>query len=173
MKKKIFNKVKQKLKKIAKEEFTSDSNELISKIGDTYIVFDRYQIIPKDNTFEIFETNGKLSYLVTTYSSATAISWCVATKDNDSELARNIVRCDNKIEYLLYDIAHAKQMLKTNKSDSTHGILLSRLQEYNLNHYRLKCKLHKYIQRAKYIKKSGLKNESNRTSRTRHISKIR
>jgi hypothetical protein len=171
--KKTFNKVKRKLRKIAKKEFTADSNELISKIGDTYIVYNQYQIIPEENRFNIYEKNGKLKHLVTTYTSASAISWCIADKKEEQELAHNIIECDNKIEFLLSDIAYAKQVLKNNPSLQKESMLLARLQEYNLKHYRLKGKLHKYIQRAKYIKKLGLNNESKRTSRTRHVNKVR
>jgi len=108
--KKTFNKVKRKLRKIAKKEFTADSNELISKIGDTYIVYNQYQIIPEENRFNIYEKNGKLKHLVTTYTSASAISWCIADKKEEQELAHNIIECDNKIEFLLSDIAYAKQV---------------------------------------------------------------
>jgi len=146
---------------------------LISKIGDTYIVYNQYQIIPDDNKFNIYEKNGKLKHLVTTYTSASAISWCIADKKEEIELANNIIACDNKIEFLLGDITHTKQVLKNTPSSHREGVLLARLQEYNLKHYKLKGKLHKYIQRAKYIKKLGLDNESKRTSRKKHVIEVR
>lgn len=162
---KDFKKIKRKLRHLSKKEFSADSSEMISKIGDTYIVYNQYQIIPCDRKFKIYEKSKKLEYVGTAYNSSSAILWCVAKKSDEPNLAEKLLSYDNKVEFILHDILHAQQLLKVEDNSEKQQTLISRLNEYKFKHVQLNGKLHKYIKLAKHIKKLGLSHELKRTSK--------
>jgi hypothetical protein len=168
---KNFKQIKQKLKKLSNKE-QADSN-LIIRNGNTFVVYDEYEIKKNKHEFEICIRDSN-EFVANVYNSSTAISWCNAHKGNNSVLARNIIETDRAIEFLSNDIAYTKILIKLKSTPHTkQSILLARLTEYLTKQLQLKLNLHKYIQRSKQIKDKGFSNEFTTPNTAKHRKKVR
>jgi len=169
---KTFKQVKRKIRKLSKEENSSQNNLIIQK-RNMFIVYDMYKIIKDKHNFKIYIISGD-EYVGTVFNSSSAISWCNAHRGNNTSLAYNIISTDRAIEFLDNDIAYTKILIKLKSTPhNEQSILLARLTEYINKHLHIKLKLHKYIQRSKQIKSKGFLNEFTAPNTTKEFNRVR
>jgi hypothetical protein len=168
---KNYKQVKQKLKKLSKNEEQKDN--LVIQKGNIFHVYNEYTIVKDNHKFDIYIVDNN-EFIGTVFNSSSAISWCNAHKCNDIDLAKNIISSDRAIEFLNNDIGYTKMLIKLKSTPHTkQSILFARLTEYVNKQLRIKLKLHKYIQRSNQIKDKGFSNEFTTPSKTTKFKKVR
>jgi len=166
-----FKRVKEKINQLSEKEKNNDS--VIIQNGDNFYVYGLYVIEKNNNCFDLYYADGN-EYIVTMFTSVSAISWCNAMKAMDVQLASKIADADRKLEYLSNDIVLTKARLRKKDLDVfTTNVLVSRLQEYVIEQYQLKLNLHKYIQLSKEIKNKGFSNEFTTSTDTKNLTRVR
>ena len=168
---KNYKQVKQKLKKLSKNEEQKDN--LVIQKGNIFHVYNEYTIVKDNHKFDIYIVDNN-EFIGTVFNSSSAISWCNAHKGNDIDLSNGIISSDRAIEFLSNDIVYTKMLIKLKSTPHTkQSILFARLTEYVNKQLRIKLKLHKYIQRSNQIKDKGFSNEFTTPSKTTKFKKVR
>ena len=117
-----------------------------------YEVFGRYKIARKKDGYHVVCHATDVGLFSSTKS---AISWCVADKYRDYNLARQIQTADSNVSRLRNDIVHYEASIrraKVNKKYDSVDIWKSRLYNANTELEMANQELQKSLNSAKYIK---------------------
>jgi hypothetical protein len=126
-----------------------------------YIVFGRYQIQPEKTGFRV-DTWDKTVHCFA--SKRNAISYCVADKTGNYNLARNILVLDQKKQNLEADIHCRKSRADRSRTQEFYEIVNMKVQPKIDRYNSVNAELEKCINSAKYIQIRGFNNETARTS---------
>lgn len=152
----------QKLENWAERELRRSIHKMI--IDDDaggYIVFGKYYITPDQDRFSV-NTWDKLIHKFA--SKRSAISWCVADRVNNINLANQILVLDRKQQLLAADIHCRQGQGRRSKTSDFEEIVDTKVQPKIIKHDAIKAELEKCINSAKYIQIRGFNNETARTS---------
>ena len=153
----------QKLERFAEKELRRNMHILIvddEKGG--YIAFGSYYLKPKTNVFEVWSLSEDI---IGTFSNKrTAISWCVADKFNQLNLAQEIKNLDRKKQSLSADIHCRQQVADRSRDQGFAEVVLTKLQPKVEQYTLLNTELEKCLNSAKYLQLRGFQNETARTS---------
>lgn len=138
-------------------------NVIIPRDDGTYEVFGKYQIIPERPGYTVLCSATEVGFFNNT---RTALSWCIADKYRDYNLARDLLLLDNKLTYLNNDInARANIADRSQRWDFRESVG-TKLETKLINKKLVEKHLDKCVKSAKYLQQRGFNNETARTGRS-------
>ena len=152
----------QKLERWAEKEIRRNLEHLIvPNEQDGYIVFGRYQIEPDNSGVKVTTLDDTVYHFG---SKRSAVSWCVADKQNKINLATQILVLDRKQNNLAADIQCRKSQATRGKTEEFYEIVNTKIQPKIAQQASVTAELEKCIKMAKYMQIRGFNNETARTS---------
>jgi hypothetical protein len=149
--------------RIFRQEFRELTPNLIwQNDAGVYEVFDRYRISPEKSGYKVecYATEvGRFS------STRSALSWCIADKNQSYNTAREILDVDQKLSALTHDIATRAAIGDRAKSPDLRETILVKLESKIIHKKLLENQLNKCVNWAKYIQQRGFDNETQRIGR--------
>jgi hypothetical protein len=98
-------------------------------------------------------------------STRTAVSWCVADKYRNYNLARDILRTDNRLSAVSNDVFVRMGVANKSKRAEFRESIDTKLETKIIRKKELEHELSKYINLAKYLQQRGFDNETARSGR--------
>lgn len=154
-----------------RQEFKELTSNLIwqNEKGD-YEVFDRYLISKEYPGYRVFCSATDVGIFTTT---KTALSWCIADKNQAYNLARDIKEVDLKLRTLNNDIATRAGNADRSKNHDFRETIETKLESKIIRKKKLESELNKYVNWAKYMQQRGFNNETVRTGRNQAVKTSR
>jgi hypothetical protein len=150
-------------KELLKEFPTLEHNSIWKNSEGNYTVFGRYGLVKEAAGFRV---HCSLSDIGIFHSSRSALSWCIADKFKQYNIARELIQLDNNLHHLTIDINTRAAIGERVKNAEQREIILTKLESKILKKKEIENRLSKYINRAKYYQQRGFDNETARTGRT-------
>jgi hypothetical protein len=151
-------------KRVIHDEFRNTIPNLIWQEDDgSYEVFYKYRIIPEKPVFRVFCSASDIGVFSST---KTALSWCIADKFKNYNLARNILQLDNKLTSLINDINVRAKIGDKSNQPLFRETIGTKLETKIIHKKKLENELVICVNRAKYLQQQGFNNETVRTVRT-------
>lgn len=152
----------QKLEKWAEREIIRNLHTMIINDDEGgYIAFGKYYITQDLAGFTVRTWDRTVHCFG---SKRSAISWCVADKDNRINLANQILNLDRKQQILSADIHCRRGQANRGRTEDFYEIVNTKIQPKIEQHQSVTAELEKCIISAKYIQIRGFNNEIARTS---------
>jgi len=129
--------------------------------GD-YELFGRYLICPEANGFRVYCSATEIGLFGSTKS---ALSWCIADKYQKFNLARDILRTDNRLNAVSNDIFVRVGISNRSKRAEFKESIDIKLENKIIRKKELEQQLDKLINSAKYLQQRGFDNETARSGR--------
>ena len=159
------------LDKLFRKEFPDLCANLIwQNDAGEYEVFDRYLITPEKHGYRVFCSATDIGLFSTT---KTALSWCIADKYTNYNLARDILKLDNKLSSLISDISIRANLADRSKQPLFRETIETKLETKIIHKKQVEQELTKCVNYAKYCQQRGFNNETVRTGRTQAIKASR
>ena len=150
----------QKLERWAERELKRNIDKIILDDEEGgYIVFGRYLIDPQQHGFTVSTLDREIHCFS---SKRSAISWCIADKINNINLATQILNLDRKQQILTADINTRKTLGSRSRREDFAEIVNTKIQPKIDQHRAVVSELEKCINSAKYIQIRGFNNETAR-----------
>jgi hypothetical protein len=127
-----------------------------------YEVFGRYRIQPESRGFRVFCSATDVGVFATT---RTALSWCIADKNQAYNTARELLETDHKLAALTADIATRAGIGDRSRDPGLREIILTKLESKIIHKKHLENQLTKCVNWAKYCQQRGFEDETARTGR--------
>lgn len=150
----------QKLIDLARQELPALAENLIVQNEVGYRVFDRFDIVREDNLYSVSHNGqdcGKFG------STRTALSWCIAEKYQQYNLAIEILQLDQRSTWAKQCIETRENLARRGQNDF-HNTVSTKLQHRRAVKHQIDIELEKCIKRAKYLQNRGFANDTQRTS---------
>jgi len=148
-----------------RQEFKDITPNLIWKNDSgEYEAFGRYRIVPMRPGYKIFCSHTEVGIFNSTRS---ALSWCIADKNQAYNTARELLTVDTKLTALTQDIAVRAAIGDRSKNPQLRETILTKLESKIIQKKLLENQLTKCVNWAKYIQQQGFDNETQRISRGR------
>ena len=128
-----------------------------------YEVFDRYQIHPERSGYKVFCSATDVGVFSST---RTALSWCIADKNQAYNTARELLTVDNKLTALTQDINTRAAVGDRSQNPQLRENILTKLETKIIQKKLLENQLAKCVNWAKYIQQRGFEDETQRTGRS-------
>jgi hypothetical protein len=144
--------------KLFRKEFPELTSNLIfqNKVGE-YEVFGRFIIKKEKNLCRVYCSDTEKGVFSNTKS---ALSWCIAIKFYQYNLARDILNLDNKLTSLSNDINARANIADKSKNLDFQETLEIKLENKIIYKKQIEKQLHKCITYAKYYQQKGFNNET-------------
>lgn len=129
--------------------------------GD-YELFGKYRIVSNRPGYTVYchaNAVGEFS------STRTAVSWCVADKYQNYNLARDILRTDNRLSAVSNDVFVRMGVANKSKRAEFRESIDTKLETKVIRKKELEHELSKYVNLAKYLQQRGFDNETARSGR--------
>ena len=154
----------QKLERFAEREFKRNLNNMIVQDADgSYVVFGKYHVERQAHGYSV----NTWSHPIHCFDSKrNAVSWCVADKFNQLNLANTILNLDRKKQTLAADIQCRQGVGRRSQSDHFYEIVNMKVQPKLILLNSVSTELEKCVNSAKYMQIRGFSNETARTSGT-------
>ena len=151
-----------KFLRFAERELLKYRSDIIINVGTGYEMFGRYRIMRDNHRFYVFKDENLIKEFT---SLRTASSWCVADRYQQSLLAKEIQRLDDRMAVIEQSL-RTRQHCRDHTHDSHKRCLLDtkisgRSQELNM----VAKQLEKCVWRAKYLQFRGFHNDTQRHNR--------
>ena len=130
--------------------------------GD-YELFGRYRIVSNRPGYTVYCSATEVGNFSST---RTAVSWCVADKYRNYNLARDILRTDDRLTAINNDVFVRMGVAGRSKRPEFRESIDTKLETKIIRKKELEKQLAKYINLAKYLQQKGFENETARSSRT-------
>jgi len=127
-----------------------------------YELFGRYRIVSNRPGYTVYcwaTEVGEFS------STRTAVSWCVADKYRNYNLARDILRTDSRLTAVSNDVFVRMGVASRSKRPDFRESIDTKLETKIIRKKELEQQLAKYVNSAKYLQQRGFDNETARSSR--------
>lgn len=149
----------QKLVNWAQRELVRIENSIVEDGHGGYLVFAKYHIEPGTNSVSVSDWSKKINDFS---NRRVAISWCVADKVNNLNLANQIITLDRSKQHLQAEIDCGREISQRRANANYKEIVNTKLQPKILKYNAVKTELEKCISWAKYIQIKGFDNETAR-----------
>lgn len=148
----------QKLERWAEREFDRNLKHMIvdSEQG-SYVAFGQYHLEPQTHGCSV-STWDRLVHVFS--NKRTAISWCVADKYNQYNLANNIQTLDSKKQQLTSDIHCRRTQAQQGRTQDFYETVNTKIQPKQELLDSVTAELEKCINLAKYLQLRGFNNET-------------
>jgi hypothetical protein len=159
------------LDKAFRKEFPNILTNLIFQNKDgSFEVFGRYVIKKENAVCRVYCTDTDIGVFTST---KTALSWCIATKFANYNLARDILILDNKLRSLTNDINTRANVADRSKNSLFRETVETKLETKIIHKKQVEQQLTKCVNYAKYYQQKGFNNENVRTGRDQAIKTSR
>jgi hypothetical protein len=128
-----------------------------------YELFGKYRIVSNRPGYTVYchaNPVGDFS------STRTAVSWCVADKYRNYNLARDILNTDSRLSAMINDIFVRMGVSSRSKRAEFRESIDTKLETKIIRKKELEKQLTKCVNLAKYLQQRGFENETARSSRT-------
>jgi len=149
----------QKLVNWAQKELVRIENSIIEDGQGGYLVFARYHVEPKNGVVVVSDWCRHIHDFA---NKRVAISWCVADRVNNINLANQILSLDKKKQHLSADIDCRKKISDRTNALEFEEIVNTKLEPKITRLKAVSRELEKCINWAKYIQIKGFDNETAR-----------
>jgi len=137
-------------------------NVILPQDSGTYEVFGKYEIIPEKPGYTVMCHATNVGVF---NSSRTALSWCIADKYKDYNLAKDILLLDNKLSFLTNDITTRATLAdRSNRPDFRESVG-TKLESKIIQKKIVENQLTNCVNLAKYLQQRGFDNETQRIGR--------
>ena len=126
-----------------------------------YIAFGKYHLCQAQSGCSVATWDRVIHVFANKRS---ALSWCIADRVNNINLANQILALDRKQQLLSADIYCRQGQGNRSKTDSFSEMVYTKVQPKIVKYNAVKAELEKCINSAKYIQIRGFYNETARTS---------
>ena len=151
------------VERMFRQEFRDLMPNVIWQNDDgVYEVFGRYRIVPESLGFRVFCSATDVGVFATTRS---ALSWCIADKNQAYNLARELKELDNKLSSLNNDIAMRSALADRSRRWEFRDPVATKLETKIIHRKQVENQLTKCINWAKYSQQRGFTNETQRIGR--------
>ena len=150
-------------KELLKEFPTLEHNSIWKNSDGNYTVFGRYSIVKENAGYRV---HCALSDVGVFHSSKSALSWCIADKFKQYNIARDLIQLDNNLYHLTADINARAAIGDRTKDADQREIILNKLETKILKKKEIENRLANCVNRAKYYQQRGFDNEIARIGRT-------
>jgi hypothetical protein len=156
-------KLDQEFYRLVSQEFGNITSNLIwqNESGE-YEAFGRYRIVANRPGYRVFCSATDVGIFSST---RTALSWCIADKNQAYNLARDLKETDVKLSSLTVDINSRATIGDRSSNLELREIIATKLESKIIQKKQLENRLSKCVNWAKYIQQRGFNNETARTSR--------
>jgi len=145
---------------LVKAEFNNLLSTLVWKNNDgTYEAFGRYVIVPTKPGYTVYINDDEQGHF---NSTRTAMSWCIADKYNQFNLAKEVLTIDNILANVTNDIYTRVGVANKCKDAQLRENIETKLEPKILQKRTLEYQLNKCVNRAKYLQQKGFENETKR-----------
>lgn len=152
----------QKIENWAQKEILRNLDHMILDQGGRLFLFGRYLVESTQSGTGVWRNDDFLAEFT---SKRSALSYCVADRQRDYNLARRILQLDTTKRILGDDISMRKSLLTRSTNTRTRDTVAAKLQQKDSNLRSVISQLEKCISRAKYLQLRGFINETARTRR--------
>ena len=149
-------------REILKEFPTLEHNSIWKNSDGNYTVFGRYSIVKESSGYRV---HCALTDVGVFYSSKSALSWCIADKFKQYNVARDLMQLDNNLHHLTVDIGTRAAIGDRTKNADQREIILTKLENKILKKKEIENRLAKCVNWAKYYQQRGFDNETARIGR--------
>ena len=157
--------------KAFRKEFPKIIPNLIFQNEDgSFEVFGKY-LIKKDKAVYYVYCFGTTIGVFS--STKAALSWCIAAKFSNYNLARDILILDNKLRSLTNDITARVNVAERSKNPLFRETVETKLETKIIHKKQVEQQLTKCVNYAKYYQQKGFNNENVRTGRDQAIKTSR
>jgi hypothetical protein len=154
----------QEFKQLFRQEFQEILPNLIWQNAEgAYEVFDRYQIESLHPGYRVSIHGYEIGMF---NSSKTAVSWCIADKFRQFNLARDLLTLDQKIGNITNDISVRAAIADRSSRWEFRDPVGVKLETKIIRKKLLENQLSKCVDSAKYLQQRGFNNETARTGRS-------
>lgn len=145
---------------LVREEFKHLLPTIIWQSDDgCYEVFDRYSIVSNPQGYKVYINGDEQGYF---HSTRTAMSWCIADKYKQYNLARELLTIDNILANVTNDLHVRVGVANKCKNSQMRENIETKLEPKILQKRTLEYQLNKCVNRAKYLQQKGFENETKR-----------
>ncbi len=137
-------------------------NVILPMDNGSYEVFGKYQIIPEYPGYTVMCSATEVGFF---NNSRTAMSWCIADKYRDYNLARELLNLDNKLSLLNNDIQTRANLAERSPRWDFRENISTKLEIKIIQKKTVENQLAKCVNLAKYLQQRGFNNETARTGR--------
>jgi len=128
----------------------------------SYSVFGKYRIDPERCGYRVFCHASEIGFF---NSTKTALSWCIADKNQAYNTARNILELDTKLGAISADIAARTTIAEHSQQWEFRDVVGTKLETKIIRKKKVESELAKCVNWAKYCQQRGFNNETARTGR--------
>jgi hypothetical protein len=154
-----------KLERFAEQELKRNLHVIIVPDDEGgYVVFGQYHLVPDTRGYKVYTMTSDASTLFS--SKRCALSWCVADRYNQLNLAQNIRILDQKKQILEADIYCRRTTAERSKTQCFYETVNTKIQPKLDKYNSLNAELEKCLISAKYLQIRGFNNETARPSGT-------
>lgn len=151
------------VERLFRQEFRDLMPNVIWQNEDgVYEVFGRYRIVPESQCYRVFCSATEIGTFGSTRS---ALSWCIADKNQSYNLARELKELDNKLTALNNDIAVRSALAERSRRWDFRDPVATKLETKIIRRKQVENRLAKCIDWAKYSQQRGFNNETQRIGR--------
>jgi hypothetical protein len=129
--------------------------------GD-YELFGKYRIVSNRPGYTVYCAANAVGDFSST---RTAVSWCVADKYRNYNLARDILRTDTRLSAVSNDVFVRMGVANKSKRAEFRESIDTKLETKIIRKKELEHELSKYVNLAKYLQQRGFDNETARSGR--------
>jgi hypothetical protein len=127
-----------------------------------YEVFGKYRILPDRPGYLVMCSATEVGVF---NSTRTAMSWCIADKYCDYNLARNLLILDNKLAHLNQDIQARANLADRSQNPDFRERIGTKLETKIIRKKVIENQLANCVNLAKYLQQRGFNNETQRIGR--------
>ena len=149
-------------REILKEFPTLEHNSIWKNSDGDYTVFGKYSIVKENAGYRV---HCSLTDVGVFYSTKSALSWCIADKFKQYNVARDLMQLDSNLHHLTVDISTRAAIGDCTKNTDQREIILTKLENKILKKKEIENRLAKCVNWAKYYQQRGFDNETARIGR--------
>lgn len=149
-----------KLIELARRELPSLRDNLIVAVDGGYQAFGKYQIRRQGNVYTVQDQSIDRGTFGSTRS---ALSWCIADKYHQLDLALRIRQLDERSTWARECIETRENLAKRSTPEFQTNISV-KLQHRQAVKYQIDLELEKCVKKAKYLQNRGFTNDTQRIS---------
>ena len=153
----------QKLEHWAQREILRNLDHMILDQGGRTLMYGRYLVEKTGSGVAVWRGSDVLGEFT---NRRAAVSYCVADRQRDYNLARRILQLDTTKRMLGAHIEARTGVADRTASSRVRDVIATKLQHKQSNYRTVMDQLEKCISRAKYLQLRGFVNETARTRRT-------
>jgi hypothetical protein len=148
----------QKVERWAEKELLRNiKHVIIDDDTGSYVAFGRYYLEPTDSGCSVSTWDR---HIHTFANRRNAISWCVADKYHQYNLANNIQMLDSKRQQLIADLHCRRAQAQHGRHEAFYETVITKIQPKEILLDSVQNELEKCINSAKYLQLRGFSNET-------------